>query len=82
MDMATAVLDGLIAVGAGLAILGGAMGAGIGQGNAVRGALEAQARNPEMRGKIQTTMFVGLGIIESAPIYGLLVAFVLIAKMQ
>ncbi|MFV0289057.1 MAG: ATP synthase F0 subunit C [Mycoplasmatales bacterium] len=80
--METAILNGLIAVGAGLAILGGAMGAGMGQGNAVRGALEAQARNPELRKELQTTMFIGLGIIESAPIYGLLVAFTLIAKMK
>lgn len=79
--MDTALLDGLLGIGAGLAILGGAMGAGIGQGHAVRGALEAQARNPELRGKLQTTMFIGLGIIESAPIYGLLVAFTLISKM-
>ncbi len=73
--------SGLIAIGAGLAILGGAAGAGIGQGHAVRGALEAQARNPELRSQLQTTMFIGLGIIESAPIYGLLVAFTLISRM-
>ncbi len=75
------ITNGLIAIGAGLAILGGAAGAGVGQGHAVRGALEAQARNPELRKELQTTMFIGLGIIESAPIYGLLVAFTLIGKM-
>ncbi len=80
--METSILNGLIAIGAGLAILGGALGAGVGQGHAVRGALEAQSRNPELRSKLQTTMFIGLGIIESAPIYGLLVAFTLISRMK
>lgn len=72
---------GLIGIGAGLAILGGALGAGIGQGLAVKGTLSAQARNPEIRSELQTTMFIGLGFIETAPIYGLLVAFTLISKM-
>ncbi len=79
--METAVLNGLLGIGAGLAIFGGALGAGIGQGRAVAGALTAMSRNPEIRAELQTSMFIGLGIVESAPIYGLLIGFTLISKM-
>ncbi len=80
--METAILNGLLGIGAGLAIFGGALGAGIGQGRAVAGALTAMSRNPELRSELQTSMFIGLGIIESAPIYGLLIGFTLISKMM
>lgn len=79
--METAILNGLLGIGAGLAIFGGSLGAGIGQGRAVAGALTAMSRNPELRGELQTSMFIGLGIVESAPIYGLLIGFTLISKM-
>ena len=49
---------GLIAIGAGIAVLVG-IGAGIGIGIATGKAVEAQARQPEMAGKIQTTLILG-----------------------
>jgi F-type H+-transporting ATPase subunit c len=69
---------GMTVLGAGLAIGLGAIGAGIGQGNAVGKALEAMARQPEMVSTIQTNMFIGLAFIESLCIYAFAVAMILI----
>lgn len=65
-----------IAAGFGMGIA--AFGAGLGQGNAVRGAVEGIARNPGASGKILTTMLVGLAMIESLAIYMLVIALILL----
>ena len=61
----------------GLSILGG-LGTGIGQGFAAGKASEAVARNPEAEGKIRTMMIVGCAIAETAAIYSLIIAILLI----
>ena len=66
------------ALAAGLAIGIAAQGCGIGQGIAVRGAVEGIARNPETSGKVTVTMLIGLAMIESLSIYALVVALILI----
>ena len=53
-------------------------GCGIGQGMAVKGAVEGIARNPESSGKVTVTMLIGLAMIESLSIYALVVALILI----
>ena len=68
-----------IAAGVGTAIA--ALGCGIGQGNAVRGALEGLARQPEAGGRILTFMIIGLAIIESLTIYALVLGFMLMGKL-
>ena len=70
-----------IALGAGLAIGVAALGGGIGQGLAMRGALEGIARNPNASDKIFTPMIIGLALIESLVIYGLVIAFMLQGKI-
>ena len=78
MDIAT----GLVAIGAGIAVGAAGIGTGIGQGHAVQGALEAMARNPELKGELRTNMFIGCALVESSAIYGLMIALILIfAKM-
>lgn len=67
-----------VAIAAGLGMGLGAFGTGIGQGNAVRGAVEGIARNPGASGKILTTMLVGLAMIESLAIYALVIALILL----
>ena len=54
-----------IAIACGIGIGMAAMGTGIGMGNAINGALQGTARNPEAGGKIMTTMIIGLALIES-----------------
>ncbi len=61
------------AIGMGLA----ALGCGIGQGLGVKGACEGLARNPEVGGKLTTTLILGLAFIESLAIYALVVCLML-----
>ena len=70
-----------IALGAGLAIGIAALGGGIGQGLAMRGALEGIARNPNATDKIFTPMIIGLALIESLVIYALVIVFMLQGKI-
>jgi F-type H+-transporting ATPase subunit c len=73
---AGAVVDvGWRALGAGLAIGLAAFGCGIGQGNAINGALTGIARNPSVASKLFTNMILGLAMIESLTIFALLMAF-------
>lgn len=66
-----------LALGAGLAIGVAAFGGGLGQGRAVAAALEGIARNPGAAGQIFTPMILGLALIESLVIYGLVIAIML-----
>lgn len=65
------------AIAAALAISITAFGGALGQGRAAAAALEGIARNPAASGKIFTPMILGLALIESLVIYGLLIAFTL-----
>lgn len=69
--------EGLVALGAGLAVFTG-LGSGIGQGMAAAKAVEAVGKNPEAAGEIRTMLMLGAGIAETASIYGLLIAFLLL----
>jgi F-type H+-transporting ATPase subunit c len=62
---------------AALAIGLGALGAGIGNGMIVSKTVEGIARQPELRGTLQTTMFIGVGIVEVVPIIGVVIGFLL-----
>jgi len=53
----------------------------VGQGIAVFGAIAGMARQPEMSGKIQLVMFIGLAFIESLTIYSLMMSFILLGKL-
>ncbi len=64
------------AAGFGIAIA--AVGTGLAQGMAVKGAVEGTARNPEASGKITVTMLIGLAMIESLCIYALVIALILL----
>ena len=70
-----------LALGAGIAIGVAAVGGGLGQGRAVSAALEGIARNPSASDKIFTPMIIGLALIESLVIYGLVIAFILQGKI-
>jgi len=49
-----------------------------GQGRIASHAIDAIARQPESKGSITTTMFVGLAMAETGGIYGLLIAIILV----
>ncbi len=71
---------GLIALGTGLCIGVAAFGGAIGQGLAIKGAMDGIARNPAASGKIMTPMIIGLAMIESLVIYSLVISFMLLGK--
>ena len=71
---------GLIAIGAGIAVLTGA-GAGLSMGIATGKAVEAVARQPEANGKINALLILGLALTESSAIYGFVTALVMIFTM-
>lgn len=66
------------AIGAGLCMGIGAIGPGIGEGNAVGKALEGMARQPEAVGTLRSTMIMGCAIAETTGIYALLIAFMIL----
>ncbi|HEY0074241.1 MAG TPA: ATP synthase F0 subunit C [Abditibacteriaceae bacterium] len=72
---------GLLALATGLGLPIAVIGAGLGQGRAIAGALEGMARQPEIAGRIQTAMIIGLAIIESLVIYALVMFFMLQGKL-
>ncbi len=53
-------------------------GCGLGMGNAINAACSGIARNPEAGGPIQINMIIGLALIESLTIYGLVIALILL----
>ena len=65
-----------IAAGFGLGFAAGLCG--IGQGMAVKAAMEGTARNPEASGKIMVGMIIGLAMIEALTIYALVVALIIL----
>jgi len=73
-------LSGLGPVGAGLAIGLAALGPGIGMGILVGNTVQAMTRQPEEAGRAQTTMFIGLGIIEALALYGFLIAVLVMGR--
>jgi F-type H+-transporting ATPase subunit c len=80
-DAARLDRDKWLGIAAALAIGLSALGGALGQGRAAGSALEGIARNPQASGKIFVPMIVGLALIESLVIYGLLIAFQLFGKI-
>ncbi|WPD23878.1 MAG: ATP synthase F0 subunit C [Candidatus Electrothrix scaldis] len=68
----------IVCLAAALAIGLTGLGAGIGMGQGVGSACAGIARNPESKGPITTTMILGMALIESIAIYGLVIAFILL----
>ncbi|NQX83750.1 MAG: ATP synthase F0 subunit C [Mycoplasmataceae bacterium] len=70
-------IQGMALLGAGLAAIG-MIGTGLGQGMAAGQAALSVGRNPEAESKIRSMMIVGQAIAESAALYCLVIAILLI----
>ncbi|MEA3548528.1 MAG: ATP synthase F0 subunit C [Thermodesulfobacteriota bacterium] len=68
----------LICIAAALSVGLAALGCGIGMGSACEGACLGTARNPEASGKLTVTMILGMALIESLTIYGLVISLILL----
>lgn len=64
-------------IGAGLSMIG-ALGAGVGIGLSVQGALTGMARNPDATGNLMTYMILGIAFSEAIAIYCLVIAFLML----
>lgn len=73
-------MGALALVAAGIVFGLGALGAGIGNGLIVGRTVEGIARQPELRGTLQTTMFIGVGLVEAMPIITLVLAFLFMGR--
>jgi F-type H+-transporting ATPase subunit c len=67
-------------IGAGLAVGMAGLGCGIGQGLTAGNTTQGIARNPGAAGAMFTNFILGMVLIESIAIYGLLIAFLLMGK--
>ncbi len=76
MNHAIAIAGALIS--AGLALGGGTIGAAIGDGLAGNATIQGVARQPEAQGRLQTIMFLIVGLVEAMYFINLALAFVFI----
>ncbi|MBD8069503.1 F0F1 ATP synthase subunit C [Bacillus sp. PS06] len=68
------------ALAAAIAIGLAALGAGFGNGMIVSRTVEGIARQPELKGPLQTTMFIGVALVEAIPIIAVVVAFMVMGQ--
>lgn len=78
LEIAIGIILGCCVVGAGICMGIGAIGPGIGEGNAVAKACEAIGRQPESKGAVTTTMLMGCAVAETTGLYSLVIAILLI----
>ena len=78
MEIAIGIILGCCVLGAGICMGVGAIGPGIGEGNAVSKACEAIGRQPESKGAVTTTMLMGCAVAETTGLYSLVIAILLI----
>jgi len=68
LEISGNIQQGLIALGAGIAVLTG-FGSGIGQGIAAGRACDAIGRNPEAAPEIRANMILGIALAETTGLY-------------
>ncbi len=71
----------IIAIAAALAIGLSTIAPAIAQGKTAAAAMESIARQPDAAKDIRSTLIIALALMEALTIYGLLIAFMLIAKI-
>ena len=76
--MAGATASSGKAIAAGIAIGLAAAGGAVGMGMAVAKSVDGISRQPEAEGKIRTTLMLGLVFVETAIIYALIVAILIV----
>ena len=80
--MEHAILKAACAIGAGLCMGIGAIGPGVGEGNAVSKTVEGMARQPESASTLRTNMILGCAITETTGIYSLLISFLILFALK
>ncbi|MDE5414697.1 MULTISPECIES: F0F1 ATP synthase subunit C [Alkalihalobacterium] len=57
-----------------------ALGAAIGNAMIVKSTVEGIARQPELKGTLQTVMFIGVALVEALPIIAVVIAFLVMGN--
>ncbi len=70
-----------IAIAAAITIAVSTIAPAIGQGITAKTAMESIARQPDAAKDIRSTLIISLALMEALTIYGLLIAFMLVAKI-
>ncbi|MBQ8857040.1 MAG: ATP synthase F0 subunit C [Lachnospiraceae bacterium] len=70
-----------IAIAAALSIAISTIGPSIAQGMTASKAMESIARQPDAAKDIRSTLIISLALMEALTIYGLLIGFMLVAKI-
>ena len=73
--------NAIFALAAAIAMAISTIGPALGQGLAAKAAMEGIARQPDAAGNIRSTLIIAMALMEALTIYGLLIAFMLIAKI-
>ena len=71
----------IIAIAAAISIAFSTMGPAMGQGKTAAAAMESIARQPDAAGDIRSSLIISMAMMEALTIYGLLIAFMLVAKV-
>ena len=71
----------IVAIAAAIAIAFSTIAPAIAQGMTAKTAMESIARQPDAAKDIRSTLIISLALMEALTIYGLLIAFMLIAKV-
>ena len=79
MNHATVLQGALIAFG--IALAGGAIGAGMGDGLVGNAVILGTARQPEARARLQVTMFLIIGLVEAMYFINLALGFYFITTV-
>ncbi len=74
--VANETLKGYSVLAAGLGLGLAALGGAIGMGHTAAATIAGTARNPGLGGKLMTTMFIALAMIEAQVIYALVIALI------
>lgn len=73
--------SGIIAIAAAICIAVSTIFPALGQGKTSAAAMESIARQPSAANDIRSTLIISLALMEALTIYGLLIAFLLTAKI-
>ena len=71
----------IIAIAAAISIAFSTIGPAVGQGKTAAAAMESIARQPDAAGDIRSSLIISMAMMEALTIYGLLIAFMLVAKV-
>lgn len=71
----------IIAIAAAISIAFSTIGPALGQGKTAAAAMESIARQPDAAGEIRSSLIISMAMMEALTIYGLLIAFMLVAKL-